>query len=71
MCHRVTIKEVPPITPTDVIKVLESAFKDTSENATVMSQEDIIVERITRRHQNEQGWPFGNAPSLQAETLPS
>lgn len=38
MCHRVSIKEIPAVTPNDVIKVLESDFKDTR----VVSQEDII-----------------------------
>ncbi len=42
MCHRVYIKEIPAVTPTDVIKVLESDFKDTEENTRVVSQEDII-----------------------------
>ncbi len=31
MCHRVSIKEIPAVTPIDVIKVLESDFKDTEE----------------------------------------
>ncbi len=42
MCHRVSIKEIPAVTPTDVIKVLESDFKDTEENTRVVSQEDIM-----------------------------
>ncbi|RXN18705.1 hypothetical protein ROHU_025998 [Labeo rohita] len=42
MCHRVSIKEIPAVTPTDVIKVLESDFKDTEQNTRVVSQEDIM-----------------------------
>lgn len=42
MCHRVSIKEIPAVTSTDVIKVLESDFKDTEENTRVVSQEDIV-----------------------------
>ncbi|XP_039546986.1 uncharacterized protein LOC120492801 [Pimephales promelas] len=42
MCHRVSIKEIPSVTPADVIKVLESDFRDTKENTKVVSQEDIV-----------------------------
>lgn len=42
MCHRVSIKEIPSVTPADVIKMLESDFKDTEENTRVVSQEDIM-----------------------------
>lgn len=32
LCHRITVKEPPPVTPVDVIRFLESDFKDGSED---------------------------------------
>ncbi len=37
ICHRVSIKELPPVSPADVIKVLESDFKDAGEDNKTMS----------------------------------
>ncbi|XP_065115485.1 uncharacterized protein [Paramisgurnus dabryanus] len=42
ICHRVSIKELPPVTPADVIKVLESDFKDDGEDNKTVSQDDIL-----------------------------
>ncbi len=42
LCHRITVKEPPSITPGDVIRVLESEFKDTEEENTKVSQNDIL-----------------------------
>lgn len=42
MCHRVTVKELPPVTPLDAIKVLESDFKDANKDSKTVSQEDIL-----------------------------
>ncbi|XP_042626645.1 uncharacterized protein LOC122147619 [Cyprinus carpio] len=42
LCHRITVKEFPSITPGDVIRVLESEFKDTEEETTKVSQDDIL-----------------------------
>ncbi len=39
LCHRITIKELPPVTPMDVINVLESDFKDTKASDKTVSQE--------------------------------
>lgn len=41
-CHRITVKELPSITPGEVICVLESEFKDTEEESTKVSQDDIL-----------------------------
>ncbi len=54
MCHRVSIKEIPAVTPTDVIKVLESDFKDTEENTRVVSQEDIMF--LEQTGKKTSGW---------------
>lgn len=42
ICHRVTVKELPPVTPSDAIKVLESDFKDISKDSRTVSQDDIL-----------------------------
>lgn len=42
LCHRVTVKELPPITPADAICALESDFKDLSEDSKTVSQYDIL-----------------------------
>ncbi|XP_067295957.1 uncharacterized protein [Pseudorasbora parva] len=42
LCHRTTVKELPSITPGDVIRVLESEFKDTEEEGAKVSQDDIL-----------------------------
>lgn len=42
MCHRVAVKELPPVTPADAIRVLESDFKDTSKDGKTVSQDDIF-----------------------------
>ncbi|XP_063740237.1 uncharacterized protein LOC134864868 [Eleginops maclovinus] len=40
-CHRVSVKELPPITPASVIKALETDFLDTNPKEKTISQEDI------------------------------
>lgn len=40
-CHRLSVKEIPPLTPADAIRVLESDFKDVDDDKT-LSQDDII-----------------------------
>ncbi|GAA6111993.1 uncharacterized protein LOC107575046, partial [Tachysurus ichikawai] len=71
ICHRVNIKELPPVTPAEVIKVLESDFKDTGENSKTVSQDDILF--LTKLQQsiwkNDQGHyemplPFKIRPHL-------
>lgn len=41
LCHQVIVKELPPATPSDVIRILESDFRDGSEDGKTMSQGDI------------------------------
>ena len=41
VCHRTSLKEFPPVTPRDILSVLESDFKDTSCTDKATSQEDI------------------------------
>jgi len=40
-CHRVCTREVPAVTPNDVLKILESDFHDTNHSDVNMSQDDI------------------------------
>ena len=40
-CHRVTVKEIPPVTPLDAIHTLESDFRETSQSNKTVSQEDV------------------------------
>ncbi|XP_046898685.1 uncharacterized protein LOC124482244 isoform X1 [Hypomesus transpacificus] len=43
MCHRVIVKEFPPVTPSDALKVLESDFKDDNKDDRSVSQDDILL----------------------------
>ncbi|XP_062848434.1 uncharacterized protein LOC134310729 [Trichomycterus rosablanca] len=70
-CHRVTVKELPAMTPVDAIKILESDFKDTHGDGKTVSQEDLIFLDILRKgiRKNEQGHyemplPFKERPCL-------
>jgi len=40
-CHRISSKEIPPITPTSIIRALEMDFLDTNPREKTVSQEDI------------------------------
>ena len=40
-CHRVSIKEVPPVTPHDLLNALETDFKDTEVEDISVSQNEI------------------------------
>lgn len=71
ICHRVSIKELPPVTPADVIKVLESDFKDAGEDNKTVSQDDILF--LTKLQQGirkkdhghyEMPLPFKERPHL-------
>ncbi len=42
LCHRVTVKEIPPSTPADAIRALERDFKETDGNEKTVSQEDLV-----------------------------
>nr|XP_033494102.1 uncharacterized protein LOC117264333 [Epinephelus lanceolatus] len=48
VCHRVAVRELPPVTPSDAIKVLESDFKDASKDGKAVSQDDILFLEILR-----------------------
>ncbi|XP_053733153.1 uncharacterized protein LOC128765925 isoform X1 [Synchiropus splendidus] len=71
ICHRVAVKEHPPVTPLDVIKVLESDFKDTDKSENSFCQDDILFLNIMRENisKNDQGHyemplPFKERPHL-------
>lgn len=71
LCHRITVKELPPLTPADAIRILESDFKDGSEDSKTVSQDDIIflnkldvgIQKNTHGHY-EMPLPFKYRPSL-------
>nr|XP_055041009.1 uncharacterized protein LOC129428127 [Misgurnus anguillicaudatus] len=71
ICHRVSIKEMPSVTPADLIKLLESDFKDTNDNTKAVSQEDIMFlnkleENVKMNKDNhlEMPLPFRQRPFL-------
>lgn len=71
ICHRVSIKELPPVTPADVIKVLESDFKDAGEDNKTVSQDDILflnkLQQGIRKNDHghyEMPLPFKERPHL-------
>lgn len=68
LCHRVTVKELPPM---DAKTVLESDFKDTKVSDKTVSQEDLIfLDKLKEGiRKNEQGhcemlMPFKQRPPL-------
>lgn len=70
-CHRITVRELPPITPASVIKALETDFLDTNIKERNISQEDIqFLQYLNGNiHQNEKGHlemplPFRQRPQL-------
>lgn len=71
LCHRVTVKELPPVMPMDVISVLESDFKDTKGDDKTVSQEDLMflstlkdgIKKNAQGHY-EMPLPFKKRPSL-------
>lgn len=71
ICHRVTVKELPSVTPASVIKALENDFLDTNHKEGSVSQEDIqFLEMLNENiHYNEEGHlemplPFRERPQL-------
>ncbi|XP_030581660.1 uncharacterized protein LOC115777804 [Archocentrus centrarchus] len=42
LCHRVAIKEIPPMTPLDAIRALESDFREVNGNDKTVSQAELI-----------------------------
>lgn len=71
LCHKVSVKELPPITPMDVISALESDFKDIKGDDKTVSQEDLIfldklkegIRQNEQRHY-EMPLPFRQRPHL-------
>ena len=42
LCHRVAVKEIPPVTPVDAIQASERDFTGVKESEKTVSQEDLI-----------------------------
>ncbi|XP_014677999.1 PREDICTED: uncharacterized protein LOC106817812 [Priapulus caudatus] len=62
-CHRVSVKVIPAVSPSAVIKVLESDFSDSTTGDKVVSQEDlrfleIMDEGIHRREDGHYEMPL-------------
>ncbi|KAK0143561.1 hypothetical protein N1851_018301 [Merluccius polli] len=75
ICHRITVKELPSITPMDAIRILETDFKDISEDSKKVSQDDILFINKMKEHikKNNQGHyemplPFKERPTLPDNT---
>ena len=71
LCHCVSVKELPLLTPAAVIRVLESDFKDTKPRENSISQDDIQFLQLLngRISQNAEGHlemplPFKSHPQL-------
>ncbi len=71
LCHHTVLKELPSITPANVIRILESDFKDTEGEITKVSQDDILfLEKLKQGIQrNDHGHyqmplPFKVRPNL-------
>lgn len=70
LCHRITVKELHQATPSDVIHILESDFKDCSEDGKTASQDDItFLNKVKGIRKNTHGHyeiplPFKTRPSL-------
>ena len=70
-CHRVSLKEVPTITPRDALNLLEDDFKDINQDDKTISQNDIqFLEtlegsiRTNKRGHLEMPLPFKTRPLL-------
>ena len=71
LCHRVTVKEIPPSTPTDAIRALERDFKENEENYKTVSQDDLMfLEKLeqgitqTEHRHYKMPLPFKERPQL-------
>lgn len=71
VCHRISIRELPAITPASVIKALEADFLDTNPRENKISQEDIqFLQLLNGKIQhNKEGHlemplPFRERPQL-------
>ena len=71
LCHKIPIKVLPPVTPADTIRILESDFRDGSEDCKTVKQDDItFLNKLDEGiHKNKHGHyqmplPFKNRPSM-------
>ncbi|XP_051803238.1 uncharacterized protein LOC127533647 [Acanthochromis polyacanthus] len=71
LCHRVSVKECPTLTPATVIRALEADFKDANCGEKSISQDDILFMQFLNEkiHQNADGHlemplPFKARPQL-------
>ncbi|XP_020567593.2 uncharacterized protein LOC105356562 [Oryzias latipes] len=70
-CFKIIVKELPPVTPADAIRILESDFRDGKEDEKTVSQEDILfLDKLKNSiYKNNQGHyemslPFKERPIL-------
>ncbi|XP_048846374.1 uncharacterized protein LOC125717469 [Brienomyrus brachyistius] len=71
LCHRISVKELPSIAPTSIIKALEMDFLDTTSREKTVSQEDmqflhLLSEKIQHNKEGhlEMPLPFRVRPQL-------
>ncbi|XP_076858013.1 uncharacterized protein LOC143512031 [Brachyhypopomus gauderio] len=71
LCHRTSVKELPLVTPTEVIRALESDFQDGTKDSKTVSQDDVLFlsqlgESIRKNSEGhyEMPLPFKRRPSL-------
>ncbi|KAL1252053.1 hypothetical protein QQF64_019849 [Cirrhinus molitorella] len=70
LCHRVSVKELPLVTPINVLGVLESDFKDVKEDKAVSQEDLLFLDKLKKNiKKNEQGHyemplPFRQRPYL-------
>lgn len=71
LCNRISVRELPPVTPAAVIRALESDFADTNPGEKSISQEDIQFLQILKgtiqqneRNHLEMPLPFKARPCL-------
>ncbi|CAL9702153.1 unnamed protein product [Knipowitschia caucasica] len=65
VCHRVSTKELPVVTPADALKILNSDFKDENKDESSVSQDDILFLKTQREKIR-----FNNSPQ-QRRYVPS
>lgn len=78
LCHHIAVKELPSITPANIIRALESDFKDVEEETVRVSQDDVLfLERLkSGTNKNIYGHyqmplPFKARPKLPKQQLMS
>ncbi|KAL0172456.1 hypothetical protein M9458_032767, partial [Cirrhinus mrigala] len=73
LCHRLAAKELPPVAQTDVIRVLETDFKDISEEKVKVSQVEILFLNKLKGgiHKNVYGHYEMPLPFKERPVLPS